>query len=92
MFNNQITKAYFDAGAQRNIMHRKCECGSSLKEFPSIKKKRRTNEEFFCGICNCFISIGHKGKNDILQHLNTLKHQKNLRSQSGSSGLQNLEV
>jgi hypothetical protein len=44
MFNNQITKAYFDAGAQRNIMHRKCECGSSLKEFPSIKKKKKEEQ------------------------------------------------
>jgi hypothetical protein len=47
MFNNQITKAYFDAGAQRNIMHRKCECGSSLKEFLSIKKKEEQMKNSF---------------------------------------------
>lgn len=59
-----------------------------FKEFPSIKKGR-TNNEVYCEICNCFVSIGHKGKKDILEHNNTLKHKKNLRSQSSSASLQN---
>jgi hypothetical protein len=87
MFNNEIIKAYFDARAQRNIMHRKCECGSSLKEFPSIKK-RRTNEEFFCGICNCFYkhwSQGQKRYPRTFEHSQTSKKLPKSVGQFGSS-------
>jgi hypothetical protein len=53
--------------------------GFLLKNFP--QKKGRTNEEFFCGICNCFYkhwSQGQKRYPRRFEHF--LKHHKNLRS------------
>jgi hypothetical protein len=74
MFNNQITKAYFDAGAQRNI---KCtenvNVGFLLKNFPQ-KKKEEQMKNSFAEFAIVFISIGHKGKNDILEDLNTFSN------------------
>lgn len=71
---------------------RRCKVSEDyFQEFPSMKKGR-TNEEVLCQICNCFINIGHKGRKDILEHNDTSKHKKNLRSQSGSSGMQNFVI
>jgi hypothetical protein len=54
-------------------MHRKCECGFPLKEFPS-KKKEEQMKNSFAEFAIVFISIGHKGKNDILEDLNTFSN------------------
>ncbi|KAB0805402.1 hypothetical protein PPYR_02372 [Photinus pyralis] len=58
-----------------------------LKEFPSVKKGK-ISTEVFCNVCSSSLSIAHKGKKDIEDHLKTEKHKKNLRSQAGASGLQ----
>jgi hypothetical protein len=88
MFNNQITKAYFDAGAQRNIMHRKCECGSSLKEFPSIKKKKKNKWRILLRNLQLFYkhwSQGQKRYSTTFEHSQTSKKLAKSVGQFGSS-------
>ena len=55
---------------------RKCVFSDAIsKEFPSFKKVTN-NFAAFCGICNSNLSIAHKGRLDIIDHLTTDKQKK----------------
>lgn len=64
---------------------RKCVFNPALQaEFSQIKSTE-SNEIVFCKVCNSNFSIGNKGRSDIVQHLSSQKHNKAIRSASGSS-------
>lgn len=68
---------------------RKCTVSEEmLKTFPSMKKANN-NSELFCIICSCNLSIAHKGKKDIEEHIKTEKHNKKLKEHGNTSKLDN---
>lgn len=48
-------------------------------EYTCIKSSRKGNSYAFCTACNCDFSILHRGKGDIIRHLDTKKHIDNAK-------------
>nr|XP_042913534.1 uncharacterized protein LOC122273560 [Parasteatoda tepidariorum] len=50
---------------------------SYTEQFPFIQSSRKGGSYAFCSTCACDFSILHRGKGDILKHIQTDKHQRN---------------
>lgn len=61
------------------------------KEWKFIKRGR-FEYEAECSVCNCFISIGHGGRSDIVDHIKSKKHTNRFAAPSCSKTLQNYFV
>jgi len=69
------------------MSRRKCKFNEKLiKEYPMFKKTENEHEAF-CKICCIIVSLANKGKADLIQHLSSSKHSKNIQSTSGSKSV-----
>jgi len=69
------------------MSRRKCKFNDKLiKEYPMFKKTENEHE-VFCKICCIIVLLANKGKADLIQHLSSSKHSKNIQSTSDSKSM-----
>lgn len=61
-------------------------------EFPFIKKSFMGQTHAFCTLCNVNFSVTHGGKNDVLQHQDTTKHDKAKKAQQHAPSMSSFVV
>ena len=57
------------------------------KEYDSISNSHLDNSHAFCKACRVDFNIGHGGKNDVRQHLKSLKHVRAAGAQKGTQAI-----
>lgn len=71
---------------------RTCKFSDCYSKEWNFIKKGRFDYEAECSVCNCFISISHGGRSDIVDHIRSKKHTNRFSATSCSKTLQNYFV
>ena len=57
------------------------------KKWPCIIAAPRSSSEFRCTVCDKVSSCAHQGESDVTRHIQSEKHQKNVRTRTNAAPL-----